>query len=958
MKLFLIDGHALIFKMYYAFLGRPMINGKGVDTSVLFGFTKYLLELLNREKPTHVAVSFDPPGGTFRNELYPEYKSNRPPTPQLIIDALEPLTEIVQAMNIPVLMIPGFEADDLIGSMAKRSAGEGFNVYMVTPDKDFGQLIDKNIFQYKPLKGAENEVIDIPKLRERYGIDRPEQIIDLLTICGDASDNVPGVRGVGEKGASKLLQKYGTVEGVYEHLSELTPRQQEMFKAAEPNIELYKTLVTIKTDIPLETTAESMRFSADFSPELIELFNLYEFNSLKRLVAKMSGGAVGGMGMSGSKGATGGMEMSGSKEESGGMGMSKAGAKEVGMGAAKAKMAGQPTTGATQVKKVSEATQVIEIKKVADYAIVLDGETLYVADDKGVKRGRPEEFKGILEDEGKSKAGYAVKEQMNALAKRGIALRGKIYDCELMHYLINSESSHQLEALMQSYLGVDLEMPEQKLFIGSLFGDDGEAAFKEDGKAGVRNDGEVVAGNDSEVTARSNGETVDRNENEAAERDNAPSQKDRSEECRALRPLADKLYAQMAGDTRKLYDEMEEPLIKVLSEMELTGVKIDIASLQDFAESLRTQMYEKEKQVREIAGEPDLNVSSPKQIGEVIFEKLKLDPLAKKPKKGSWSTDEETLSVLSDRSPIIDAILDYRGLRKLLSTYIDPFASYIGTDGRVHTTFNQALTSTGRLSSSNPNLQNIPVRTEQGREIRRAFVPGNPDNSVMMSADYSQIELRIMAHLSGDEHLCKAFRDGVDVHAATASKIFGIPVEDVTSDQRRMAKTANFGIMYGISAFGLSQRLKTSRQEAKDLIDGYFANFPAVQAYINKTLQDARENSYTTTLFGRRRYITDINSQNGRLRSFAERNAVNAPIQGTAADIIKVAMVNVSRCLKEEKLKAKMVLQIHDELLLEVPSEEIERVEEILKREMEKVIKLNVPLIVECNYGKNWLDAH
>ncbi|MGI6313212.1 MAG: 5'-3' exonuclease H3TH domain-containing protein [Candidatus Cryptobacteroides sp.] len=611
MKLFLIDGHALIFKMYYAFLGRPMINGKGVDTSVLFGFTKYLLELLNREKPTHVAVSFDPPGGTFRNELYPEYKSNRPPTPQLIIDALEPLTEIVQAMNIPVLMIPGFEADDLIGSMAKRSAGEGFNVYMVTPDKDFGQLIDKNIFQYKPLKGAENEVIDIPKLRERYGIDRPEQIIDLLTICGDASDNVPGVRGVGEKGASKLLQKYGTVEGVYEHLSELTPRQQEMFKAAEPNIELYKTLVTIKTDIPLETTAESMRFSADFSPELIELFNLYEFNSLKRLVAKMSGGAVGGMGMSGSKGAvggmgmsgskgaTGGMEMSGSKEESGGMGMSKAGAKEVGMGAAKAKMAGQPTTGATQVKKVSEATQVIEIKKVADYAIVLDGETLYVADDKGVKRGRPEEFKGILEDEGKSKAGYAVKEQMNALAKRGIALRGKIYDCELMHYLINSESSHQLEALMQSYLGVDLEMPEQKLFIGSLFGDDGEAAFKEDGKAGVRNDGEVVAGNDSEVTARSNGETVDRNENEAAERDNAPSQKDRSEECRALRPLADKLYAQMAGDTRKLYDEMEEPLIKVLSEMELTGVKIDIASLQDFAESLRTQMYEKEKQVRE-----------------------------------------------------------------------------------------------------------------------------------------------------------------------------------------------------------------------------------------------------------------------------------------------------------------------------------------------------------------------
>lgn len=912
MKLFLIDGHALIFKMYYAFLGRPMINSRGVDTSVLFGFTKYLLELLNREKPTHVAVSFDPPGGTFRNELYPEYKSNRPPTPQLIIDALEPLTEIVQAMNIPVLMIPGFEADDLIGSMAKRSAEEGLEVYMVTPDKDFGQLIDKNIFQYKPLKGAENEVINIPKLRERYCIDRPEQIIDLLTICGDASDNVPGVRGVGEKGASKLLQKYGTVESVYEHLSELTPRQQEMFKEAQPQIELFKTLVTIKTDIPLETSAESMRFNADFSPKLMELFNLYEFNSLKRLAAKMSEGAVVGMDKSGSKGAVGGMGASGTKEGSTGIGMS--GEKESGMGTgnverAKEEMDGMEMSGAGGVRAAKEA---IAIKNVADYAILLDGESLYVADNKGVKKGKPEEFKGILEDESKSKAGYAVKEQMNALAKRGIALRGKIFDCELMHYILNSESSHELNALLLSYLGVDLEVSEQKELTGLLFGDDGEAA----------------------------------------------AQKDRSEECKALKPLANKLYAQIAGDTRKLYDEIEEPLIKVLSEMELTGVKIDIASLQGFAASLRTQMFEKEKQVRELAGEPNLNVSSPKQIGEVIFEKLKLDPLAKKPKKGSWSTDEETLSALSDRSPIIDAILDYRGLRKLLSTYIEPFPSYIGTDGRVHTTFNQALTSTGRLSSSNPNLQNIPIRTEQGREIRRAFVPGNPKASVMMSADYSQIELRIMAHLSGDEHLCKAFREGVDVHAATAAKIFNIAVENVSPEQRRMAKTANFGIMYGISSFGLSQRLKTSRKEAKDLIEGYFANFPAVQAYINQTLQSARETSYTTTLFGRRRYITEINSQNGRLRAFAERNAVNAPIQGTAADIIKIAMINVSRCLKEEKLKSKMVLQIHDELLLEVPNEEIERVKAILKREMEKVIKLNIPLIVECNYGENWLDAH
>ena len=859
MKLFLIDGHALVFKMYYAFLGRPMINTKGTDTSILFGFTKYLLELIEREKPTHVAVSFDPPGGTFRNQLYPEYKGTRPPTPQLVIDALEPLTAIVKSLGIPVLMLPGFEADDVIGSMAKRTAREGFDVFMVTPDKDYGQLISEHIFQYKPGKGGENEVIDTKAVCEKYGIERPEQVIDMLAICGDAADNVPGVKGVGEKGAAKLLQQYGSMEGVYGHLEELTPRQREMFAEAQPHMALSKTLVTIKTDIPLETTEDDMRFEPVYGPGAMELFNLYEFNSLKRYLKAAGGGS------------------------------------------------GLPKTCATL--DLTTPSAVTKVKPVADTAIVLDGDTLYLAEAKGVRKGSPEEFRAILEDASKTKAGFGLKAQMNALAQRGISLRGKLYDCELLHYLLNPESSHRLEALIQSYLGIDIEAagePQEEL---SLFDMDGGAA----------------------------------------------AEKDRSEECKALRPLADRLYAELTDP--KLYDEIEEPLLGVLSKMELAGVKIDLASLADFAESLRKQMYERERQVRELAGDPNLNVASPKQIGEVIFEKLRLDPGAKK-RKGAWSTDEETLSALADRSPIIEAILDYRGLRKLLSTYIEPFAGYVAADGRVHTTFNQALTSTGRLSSSNPNLQNIPIRTEQGREIRKAFVPEDPAKSVMMSADYSQIELRVMAHLSGDEHLCAAFREGRDVHAATAAKIFGVPVEKVTSDQRRMAKTANFGIMYGISSFGLAQRLGTSRAEAKSLIDGYFASFPAVQGFINKTLQQARETQYTQTLFGRRRYIADINSHNANLRAFAERNAVNAPIQGTAADIIKIAMIRVARCLEEEGLKARMVLQIHDELLLEVPKEEIDAVKEILVREMEHVIELNVPLTVECNYGNTWLDAH
>ena len=891
MKLFLIDGHALVFKMYYAFLGRPMVNSKGVDTSILFGFTKYLLELIDREKPTHIAVSFDPPGGSFRNTIYPEYKANRSETPQLVIDALEPLISIVKALDIPVLMIKGFEADDVIGSMARRSAAEGFDVYMVTHDKDYGQLVAPHVFQYKPGKsGADNEVIDEAGICEKWGIERPSQVVDILTICGDSSDNVPGVQGVGPVGASKLLLKYGSVDAIYANLGELTARQQELFRAAQDHIALSRELVTIKTDIPLEATADDMLLDLAWTPDVEALFKLYEFPSLIRLVKKISDW----------------------------VGVSAAGAHDAGEPASGTDRQDSPQLLFVRAKVAAgspdaNGAKPVEPSAVTDSRVAMhycDG-TLYVADSHGVASGELKLFKKMLEDPSITKVGIALKQQLIDLSLAGIEVQGRLEDIELLHYLMNPERSHKLDALASAYLGVDLISA----------GDAAQGSLFDDAQAGP----------------------------------------DRMAEASVLLPLADALFAEMDRTDqrlRELYERIEEPLLRVLERMELAGVKVDLNALRDYADGLRAQADEREAQVRRLAGEPSLNVNSPKQVGEVLFEKLKLDPKARKPRKGNWPTDEKTLQELSGRSPIIGAILDYRGLRKLLGTYIEPFPSYVSPrDGRVHTTFNQALTATGRLSSSNPNLQNIPIRTEQGREIRKAFVPEGP-GTMIMSADYSQIELRIMAHLSGDEHLCSAFREGLDVHAATAAKIFHIPVAEVSADERRIAKTANFGIMYGISAFGLAQNLGCPRSEAAKLIDDYFRSFPSIREWIDATLAGARENGYVQTLFGRRRYVPDVNSGNATVRAFAERNAVNAPIQGTSADIIKMAMVDVDARLRAGGLKSRMVLQIHDELLLEVPDAELETVKELVTEAMQGVIHLNVPLTVECNYGSNWLEAH
>ena len=895
-RLFLIDGHALIFKMYYAFLRRPMINSKGADMSILFGFTKYILELTEKEKPTHLAIAFDPPGGTFRHELYPEYKGTRAETPQLVIDSLEPLTELCHAMRIPVLMVKGYEADDVIGSMAKKAEKEGFTVFMVTPDKDYGQLISDHIIQYKPGKGGSDcEIIDRKAVCEKYGISDPEQVIEMLTICGDTSDNVPGVKGVGEVGAGKLISKFGTVKNIYAHLDELPARQKEAFEAARDHIELSHTLVTIKTDIPLQTTADEMSVDMEYDPSIADLFEKYEFQSLRKYISHVAAAPS-------------------AAPKSNTLQVTETNADKVKEAVRKAGLCGIVTE--TDGPSIFAAVTRITIG-------VLSAEGGQ-AEDGGCSawtglaaEGSAEDFRDILEDKNIQKAGYNLKYQSNVLCHAGIEMKGKFLDIELMHYLINPEKSHSIEILAKSYLDIDITDNDKESSQGTLFG-------QEDG-------------------------------------DRGHVQKRKQKEAVVAAMLSGKLAEDLAEHSATdLYDKMEEPLLKVLAQMERSGVKMDFGVLAEYTAALEKDMKEREQKIREMASEPDLNISSPRQIGIVLFEKLALDPKvkAKSGSPHSYPTDEETLSVLADKHPIINEILEYRAVKKLLSTYIAPFPGLCSpVTGKIHTTFNQALTATGRLSSSKPNLQNIPIRTDRGREIRKAFVAGTPDG-VILSADYSQIELRIMAHLSQDRHLTEAFREGKDVHAITAAKIFKESLEDVTPDQRRIAKTANFGIMYGISAFGLAQRLKIPRTEAKKIIDDYFANFPAVSAYISDILAATREKGYVETLFGRRRYLPDINSRNATVRSLAERNAINAPIQGTSADIIKLAMINVSRRITEAGLGSRMVLQVHDELVFDVPAGEEETLKKIVKEEMENVVSLSVPLTVECNYGKNWLEAH
>ena len=875
-RIFLIDGHALVFKMYYALLRRPMVNSKGVDTSILYGFTKYLLELIDRQKPEYLAVAFDPPGGSFRNKLYPAYKANRDATPQLVIDALDPLCEICRAMDIPVLMIPGFEADDVVGSMAKRAEREGLKVYMVTPDKDYGQLVSPNIYQYKPPKsGSDPEILDCAAVCAKYGIDRTEQVIDMLAICGDASDNVPGVKGVGEVGAGKLIRSYGSLEGIYEHIDELSPRQKQMFEEARDHIDLSKVLVTIKTDIEIDVPTESMAMDGQVEKRICELFDLYEFGSLKRYLNSFRIKDI----------------HEETKPRKNDVPFREVSAEEI-----------------CRAATVSGCCAIVPEGKDSLAVAVPDGKnSLAVAVPDGkemmVAKGDRMLFRECLDNPAIKVYCCDIKEWL-----KDNCIAGTLMDCSLMDYVNNPEKSHRFDSLVSSLLGVELKPKEAN---PTLFGED--ESEEDDGK------GALLA-------------------------------------CAATLQLGRLLEAELARQgLSDVYLKIEEPLIRVLAKMEKDGVKMDLDSLRSFAAGLREEVQQREEKIRAMAGNPNLNISSPKQIAALLYDELQL---LQRKKKGNDSTDEETLLSIEDRHPIVREILEFRAAKKLLSTYIEPFPGYISrSDGKIHTCFNQALTATGRLSSSNPNLQNIPIRSERGKEIRKAFVPSR-EGGVIMSADYSQIELRIMAHLSQDRHLIEAFNSGLDVHKATAAKIFGIDSSEVSAEQRRIAKTANFGIMYGISAFGLSQRLSCSRAEAKQIIDDYFESFPAIRSFIEDTLTAARENGYVETIFGRRRFVPDVNSRNGTVRALAERNAVNAPIQGTSADIIKMAMAGVDRRLSEAGLKSRMVLQIHDELLFDALEEEIDTLKAIVVEEMENVVRLSVPLTVECDYGKNWLEAH
>ena len=883
-RLFLIDGHALIFRSYYAFLRRPMVNSKGEDTSVLFGFTKTLIDLIIKERPTHLAVAFDPPAKTFRHEMFEAYKANRSETPELIKSALNPLIELMEAISVPVVMKIGFEADDVIGTMAKKAEKEGFKVYMVTPDKDYGQLVSENIYQCKPAKnGNEMEVLGKDEICSIYGIEDPSQIIDILTLWGDASDNVPGVRGIGEVSSKKLIHKYKTLDKILRSLSELPEKQQEAFKEAEKFIDLSKKLITIDTNVDVPWDENSLKLETPHFNELKRLFNHYEFGSLSRSIPRLE---------------------------------------EI-----------FTTTQTPEDQQKSEIKQEIKNNKIQAFKLVSDKEIIQKSIENGEIAIRTEGksiifstsnlvsvcsditlYKEILSDEKVIKCGYDLKAFINYVRDKGINLKGYLADIELMHYLIMPERAHKIEILAPAYLDIDLSSGETMI--------------------------------QADLFQATESRQEDKNESLI-------------KESLVLLPLYHKLLTELKESSLlELYNTIEMPLIYVLADMEHEGVKIDREKLNEYSRTLTSELAEIEDSIREMADEPTLNVSSPKQLGVILYEKLNLAAKAKTTSKKNYSTDEETLSELADSHPIIARILEYRNIKKLLSTYIDPLPYLISpTTGKIHTTYNQSLTATGRLSSVKPNLQNIPIRTERGREIRKAFIPSDP-NGCIMSSDYSQIELRLMAHMSEDTDFIEAFRAGKDIHAATASKIFGIPEDQLTKEQRNRAKVANFGIIYGISSFGLSQRLHISRAESKKLIEDYFNSYPQVKEYISSMIEYAKKEGYVKTLYGRKRFLPDISSRNQVVRGLAERNAVNAPIQGSAADIIKVAMIKVAHRLKNEGLKSKMVLQVHDELVFDVVPDEIDILNRVVKEEMESVICLSVPLTVECESGSNWLEAH
>ncbi len=920
-KLFLLDAYALIYRAYYAFIRAPRVNSKKLNTSAIYGFTNSLLEVLQKEKPSHLAVAFDPPGPTFRHEMYKPYKAQREATPEDIKLAVPYIKQLLDALNIPVLEVMGFEADDVVGTIALQAEKAGFEVYMMTPDKDYAQLVSEHIKMYKPRsKGGGMDILGIAEVQDKFGIEEPKQVIDILALMGDASDNIPGCPGIGEKGAKDIIANYKSIEGIYQHIDKFKGKRKENLVNFKEQIDLSYTLATINKEVPIEFDEDAIKVSEPDTDKLFPLLEELEFKSM----------------------------------------MPRFGATETptpASGATQGDLFGQPQV--PQVPGISSTLKTIEDTDHTYYLVDNDQayaslaaelsiqkeycfdtettslnavsaelvgisfawkahESYYVPfpEDREEAQLLANRFKLVLEDENILKIGQNLKYDVLVLKKYGIDVKGNIFDTMVAHHLAMPGLKSSMDFMAETYLGYS------PVKLESLIGKKGKGqlSFRQ---VEIQKAKEYAA-EDADIT------------------------------------LQLKLFLEpklKEEGLEELFYQTEMPLLLVLAEMEATGVKLDVDELNKFALSLRERIELLEKDIMEMAG-MEFNISSPKQVGEVLFEHLKIDDKAKKTKSGQYSTSEETLSKLKNKHEIINKILEQRGLKKLLNTYVEALPALVNQNtGRIHTTYNQAMVVTGRLSSTNPNLQNIPIRDEDGREIRKAFISSDDDH-LFLSADYSQVELRLMAHLSQDEQMLAAFNNGEDIHAATAAKIYKVPLDEVSSDMRRKAKTANFGIIYGISAFGLSERLNISRSEAKELIDGYFENFPQVKEYMDKSIAVAREKGYVETVFGRKRNLPDINSRNGVVRGMAERNAINAPIQGTAADIIKMAMVNIQAEMAKHKMKSKMILQVHDELNFDVLKTEVEEVKKIVKSGMEKACKLSVPLSVDMGIGINWHEAH
>ena len=920
MKLFLIDAYALIYRSYYAFIKNPRINSKGVNTSAIFGFINSLEDVLKRENPTHIAVAFDPKGPTFRHEAFEQYKAQREETPEVIRQSVPIIKEIIEAYNIPILEVPRYEADDVIGTVSKQAEKEGFEVYMMTPDKDYGQLVSEHIFMYRPKFGGDYEIMGVPEVLNKYGLTSTEQVIDLLGLMGDASDNIPGCPGVGEKTAQKLLTEFGSIENLLANTDKLKGAQKKKVEENVEQIRFSKFLATIKTDVPIGFDAARCVREKPNEERLTEIYTELEFRTF---INKLSSEPV----------------------------------KAAPKGPVQGDLFAIFTPESTEEPKKSILTDLKSTphnyyltdteEKQADLARFLLGQEFFAFDTEtdgidplkaglvgmsfAVKENEAwyvpvpansveaakvvERFSPALQNPKSLKIGQNIKFDILVLRKYNVKVAGPLFDTMIAHYVLQPELRHGMDYLAEIYLHY------QTIHIDELIGPKGK------NQKNMRDldpkDIYRYACEDADVTLK-------------------------------LKNVLEKELKE--NDAERLFYDIEMPLVPVLVNIERNGVLLDTEALKQSSVHFTAQMQRIEQEIYELAGET-FNIASPKQVGEVLFDKLRIIEKAKKTKTGQYVTSEEVLESLRHKHPVVEKILEHRGLKKLLGTYIDALPQLINPrTGRVHTSFNQTVTSTGRLSSSNPNLQNIPIRDENGKEIRKAFIPD--EGCLFFSADYSQIELRIMAHLSEDKNMIDAFLSNHDIHAATAAKIYKIDLKDVDSDMRRKAKTANFGIIYGISVFGLAERMNVDRKEAKELIDGYFETYPSVKAYMEKSIQIAQEKGYVETIFHRKRFLPDINSRNAVVRGYAERNAINAPIQGSAADIIKVAMARIYQRFQTEGIQAKMILQVHDELNFSVPVNEKERVEEIVIEEMEHAYRMHVPLKADCGWGKNWLEAH